>query len=260
MSAPKYQPYAPSPYSYTPSPHSLSTSISLDEEVKLSTTVQQRELNESLAEIYSIIVTLDFLEKAYIKDSISQETFATPLTLGDIQVVCGKALMMMVLRYDSYTPTCLRLLGQYKTILKNPDVASAFKDLETFKSAYHLSYPSATERLKIGVPATFEHAPTTSSAISARAAAEATQNFITFMDALRLHYTAKDQLHPLLSDVITSVNNVAGAKEFEGRQSIVQWLIILNQMGAGDEITEAQGRQMLFDIENAYNEFYKNLQ
>ena len=78
MSAPKYQPYAPSPYSYTPSPHSLSTSISLDEEVKLSTTVQQRELNESLAEIYSIIVTLDFLEKAYIKDSISQETFATP--------------------------------------------------------------------------------------------------------------------------------------------------------------------------------------
>lgn len=73
MSAPKYQPYAPSPYSYTPSPHSLSTSISLDEEVKLSTSSQQRELNESLAEIYSIIVTLDFLEKAYIKDSINQE-------------------------------------------------------------------------------------------------------------------------------------------------------------------------------------------
>lgn len=66
------------------------------------------------------------------------------------------------------------------------------------------------------------------------------------MDALRLRYTAKDQLHPLLSDVITAVNNVAGAKEFEGRQSIVQWLIILNQMGAGDEITEAQGRQVCY--------------
>ena len=77
MSAPKYQPYAPSPYSYTPSPHSLSTSISLDEEVKLSTTSQQRELNESLAEIFSIIVTLDFLEKAYIKDSINQEEYRT---------------------------------------------------------------------------------------------------------------------------------------------------------------------------------------
>lgn len=102
------------------------------------------------------------------------------------------------------------------------------------------------------------------------------------MDALRLSYTAKDQLHPLLSDVITAVNNVTGAKEFEGRQNIVKWLIVLNQMGAGDEISESQGRQvssnsreygfsfgegvwgligvqMLFDIENAYNEFYKNL-
>ena len=81
MSAPKYQPYAPSPYSYTPSPHSLSTSISLDEEVKLSTTSQQRELNESLAEIFSIIVTLDFLEKAYIKDSINQEEYRTHFPL-----------------------------------------------------------------------------------------------------------------------------------------------------------------------------------
>ena len=85
MSAPKYQPYAPSPYSYTPSPHSLSTSISLDEEVKLSTTLQQRELNESLAEIFSIIVTLDFLEKAYIKDSINQEEYYSPATLHKTQ-------------------------------------------------------------------------------------------------------------------------------------------------------------------------------
>ena len=66
------------------------------------------------------------------------------------------------------------------------------------------------------------------------------------MDALRLSYTAKDQLHPLLSEVIAAVNNVAGAKEFEGRQNIVKWLIVLNQMGAGDEITEAQGRQVCF--------------
>ncbi|KAL7275233.1 Vacuolar protein-sorting-associated protein 28 [Rhizina undulata] len=238
MNVPKYQPYAPSPYSYTPSPHALSSSISLDEEVKLSTTAQQRELNESLAEIYSIVVALDFLEKAYIKDSINQE---------------------------EYTPACLRLLGQYRTLLKNPGVSAAFVDLETFKRAYDIEYPSATERLKIGVPATFEQpihnsASSTSTQISAKAAAEATQNFITFMDALRLSYSAKDQLHPLLSDVITAVNNVTGGKEFNGRQNIVKWLITLNQMGAGDNITESQSRQMLFDIEEAYNEFYKSLQ
>ena len=64
------------------------------------------------------------------------------------------------------------------------------------------------------------------------------------MDALRLNYNAKDQLHPLLSDVITAVNNVTGAREFEGRGKIVQWLITLNQMGAGDEIDEGQRRQV----------------
>ena len=35
-----------------------------------------------------------------------------------------------------YTITCSRLLGQYKTILKNPTVAAAFVDLDTFKREY----------------------------------------------------------------------------------------------------------------------------
>ncbi len=36
-------------------------------------------------------------------------------------------------------------------------------------------------------------------------------------------------------------------------------LITLNAMQAADEITEEQSRQMLFDIENAYNEFFRSL-
>ena len=71
-----HQPYAPSPYSYTPDP-SVASKVSLDEEIKLSTTTQQRELNESLAEIFSIIVTLDFVEKAYVKDTITHEEYVS---------------------------------------------------------------------------------------------------------------------------------------------------------------------------------------
>jgi hypothetical protein len=36
-------------------------------------------------------------------------------------------------------------------------------------------------------------------------------------------------------------------------------LITLNSMKAADEITEEQSRQMLFDIENAYAEFFRSL-
>lgn len=243
-------PYAPTPFSYTPLPPTTST-INLDEEVKLYTTNSQRELYESLAELFSIITTLEHLEKAFIRDTIAA---------------------------SAYTPTCQRLLSQYRTLLSNPTVSNAFGSLEEFKKTYSVDCPSATRRLETGLPATIEHpgggaetghasspAPDgngvrAGGGTSAKLAAEATQHFITFMDALRLNFRAKDELHPLLANVITSVDAVTGGGDFEGRKDIVRWLIRLNAMKAGDEITEDESRQCLFDIEGAYNAFYQNLQ
>ena len=80
--------------------------MSSTQEVKLSETAAERDLNDSLAEIYSIIITLDGLEKAYIKDSIPEA---------------------------EYTEICSRLLKQYKSNLSDDTVAQSFVDLETFK-------------------------------------------------------------------------------------------------------------------------------
>jgi len=227
-------PYAPTYAS------SYESGRNLDDEVRLYTKVAERETYESLAELFSIVVSLELLEKGYIKDTIP---------------------------HARYTPACLRLLAQYKTLLKNPAVDAAFGDLDAFRAAYRISYPAATERLRIGVPATVEqpghHASPEhqeghqsghggQTGISARAAAEATQTFITFMDALRLNYKAKDQLHPLLSEVMTTLNRATTA-DFDGRGKIVQWLITLNQMRATDEVSQEQSREMLFDLEHAYN-------
>lgn len=66
-------------------------------------------------------------------------------------------------------------------------------------------------------------------------------------------------MHPLLSDVITAVNNVTTA-DFDGRASIVNWLIRLNRMGAGDEVSEQERRQMVWDLEQAYAGFIKTLE
>ena len=84
--------------------------------------------------------------------------------------------------------------------------------------------------------------------------AEATQDFITFLDALRLGMLAKDQLHPLLTDVIQSVNKVTD-RDFEHRGKIVQWLITLNQMKASQELSQQQSRELEMDITQAYNGF-----
>jgi ESCRT-I complex subunit VPS28 len=87
---------------------------------------------------------------------------------------------------------------------------------------------------------------------------DATENFITFLDALKLGYLAKDALHPLLTDVIQSVNKVID-RDFENRGKIVQWLITLNQMKATEELSEEQARELELDMNSAYQGFKRTL-
>ena len=88
---------------------------------------------------------------------------------------------------------------------------------------------------------------------------EATQDFITFLDALRLGLLAKDQLHPLLTDVIQSVNKVTD-RDFENRGKIVKWLIALNALRASDVLDDAQARELNLDIQQAYQGFKQSLE
>ncbi|KAF3008135.1 Vacuolar protein-sorting-associated protein 28 [Neopestalotiopsis sp. 37M] len=212
---------------------SLNTAtIDLDQEVKLAENRAERDVQDSLAEIFSIIVTLDELEKAFLKDAIPE---------GD------------------YTEICERSLKQYKSILADETVAKRFVGLEEFKAEFDMEVPRATERLKVGMPATAVDAsagvaPTPAANTSNNSGAlilEATQDFITFLDALRLNLLAKDQLHPLLTDVIQSVNKVTD-RDFENRGKIIQWLITLNQMKATQELSDEQARELESDINAAY--------
>lgn len=45
--------------------------MNLDEEVRLYTTSSEREKTENLATLYSIIVSLEYLERAYVRDSVT---------------------------------------------------------------------------------------------------------------------------------------------------------------------------------------------
>lgn len=124
--------------------------------------------------------------------------------------------------------------------------------------------PKATERLRIGLPATVEqpshNAPpgAANSSTSGSLILAATENFITFLDALKLNMLSKDALHPLLSEVIQSVNKVTD-QDFENRGKIIQWLIVLNQMRATEELSEDQARELAFGIEQAYQGFKATL-
>ncbi|KAF4571333.1 Vacuolar protein-sorting-associated protein 28 [Pleurotus pulmonarius] len=203
--------------------------LSLDEEARLYSTNSEREKYNLQATLFGIIVALDYLERAYVRDSITAA---------------------------EYSPACTRLLSQYKTMLKlvGDDVPST----EEFMKRYHMDNPAALHRVKVGVPATVEHS-SEAGPETAKWVAETTQNFITFMDALKLRLRAKDQLHPMLQELVTSYARFKGSKDWEGRSKMVGWLITLNGMKASEEITEDQARQLSFDIEHAYAEFFRSL-
>ncbi|KAK0544026.1 Vacuolar protein-sorting-associated protein 28 [Tilletia horrida] len=278
------------------------------EEARLYNTASEREQWENLATLFSIIVTLDYLELAYVRGGVSEA---------------------------AYTPACTRLLAQYKTALKlvtqpllagpsssSTGVGSAnflaggskpppVQGLDEFMRMYNMDMPAAHHRLLVGVPATVEHGAASSSSPSglnsagmssasqpnggahftannggsisnggqggsgsgsggggssrerAKQVAETTQAFITFLDALKLKLRAKDSLHPLLSELVvcyTRCGEGTGGMNEEARAKMLHWLIQLNQMRASDEIDEEQARQLLFEIEGAYQEWFRSLQ
>ncbi|KAI7848634.1 vacuolar protein sorting-associated [Circinella umbellata] len=145
-----------------------------------------------MADLFAIIVLMEHLEKAFIRDSITAE---------------------------EYTPQCVSLIAKYKTTMTF--LSESVTNLETFMNDYKLTCPAAVNRFKIGVPATYEHAVNDNKqdvGKSAKYIAETVLHFITVMDTLRLNRHAVDELHPILADLIQSLNNVPGLPaDFEGR-------------------------------------------
>ena len=228
---------------------------------------QRKETIETLSEIYSLIIALDHVEKAYLKDCIDT---------------------------NQYTNTVNKLLAQYKTYLNNAKVREEFKDLDSFVKRYNIVASNAVVRLERGIPMTVEHAiddaendnfdndnntngnnketngkdgdirrnkvnTSKNKMFNGKSVAEATGNFITLIDALKLNYRAKDQLHPLMAELLLSINKVS-RQDFEYRQKLVDWIVKINKMKADEQLTDSEIRELIFDLDIAYKNFYTLLE
>ncbi|KDN50404.1 ESCRT-1 complex, Vps28 subunit [Tilletiaria anomala UBC 951] len=220
--------------------------VNLYEEARLYSTNAERERWENCATLFSLIVSLENLERAYVRGSVTEA---------------------------DYAPACTKMLAQSKTILnlitseqsnsELPGGPPAISSAQDFMKFFRMDHPAASHRLLIGVPATVEHASAISNSSASERAkwvAELTQAWITLMDALKLKLRAKDQLHPLLSDLMSSYSKADEQGAGEGRARLLQWLISLNQMKASDELSEDQARQMLYEVESAYTNWFRALQ
>ncbi|KAM0937015.1 putative vacuolar protein sorting-associated Vps28 [Dioscorea sansibarensis] len=203
-------------------------------EIRLWNDKREREMYDSFADLYAILKTMEKLEKAYVRDLV------------------GSA---------EYEAECLKLIAQFRTLTAS--LAGAVPSVDRFAEAYRIDCPAALHRLvTAGVPATVEHrsqsASASGSAASAAVVAECVQHFITAMDSLKLNMVAVDQVHPLLSDLSSSLLKLGAnllPPDFEGKVKLKEWIARLAKMRAADELTEQQARQLLFDLESSYNAF-----
>jgi ESCRT-I complex subunit VPS28 len=78
------------------------------------------------------------------------------------------------------------------------------------------------------------------------------------MDAIKIDYKSVDQLQPVLSNVVESLNKCSMI-DFEEKGRLKGWLIKMNGMRATEELGEDDIRQLLFDLENSYNKFHSLL-
>ncbi|KAI9560539.1 hypothetical protein GHT06_011479 [Daphnia sinensis] len=200
----------------------------LNEEAKLYKNAREREKYDNMADLYAVINTIQCLEKAYIKDSVTAK---------------------------EYTAACSKLLVQYKAAFKQVQ-GEEFPSLDTFTSHFKLDCPAAMERIREDRPITIRDDKGNTS----KCIADIVSLFITTMDKLRLDIRANDELQPDLRDLAETMARLSLVPdEFEGKEKVSQWLRILSSMQASDELSESQVRQLLFDLETSYNAFNRLL-
>mmetsp|Transcript_71627 Transcript_71627/g.226241 ORF Transcript_71627/g.226241 Transcript_71627/m.226241 type:complete len:218 (-) Transcript_71627:272-925(-) len=201
-------------------------------ELKLWKDKKEREVYDNSADLFAIIKTTEKLERMYVSDSI-----------GD----------------KEYEAACQKLISQYKTLCVA--LQDTVPDVLRFVNTYNMECPHAIARLvHSGMPATLQHGAARQETSSAASIAETVQYMITAMDSLKLNMCAVDQVYPLLSDVVAAQSKVLQLPpDFEGKVKIREWVTRLHQMPASHELSEDEQRQLMFDLESAYNQFTATL-
>ena len=212
-------------------------------------------------DLYAIVKTTEKLERAYVRDAIPAA---------------------------EYEPACSRLIGQFRTLWETlrPDgsggggggsggpsaAAGSVPDVQQFMNSHGARCPMAVKRLLYsGLPATVEHGKTGGGgggegsrrggvggggSSSSVAVAESVQHVITSMDSLKLNMIAVDQVYPLLADLAAALGRVGGLPpDWAGRERVKRWVSKVHALPAARELDAGDVRQLLFDLESAYNEF-----
>ena len=218
-----------------------------------------------LSDLFSVIVAIEKLEKANHRDLVTAE---------------------------EYEPAIQRLLDKYQTIvlqlqrcaiIADGDSAHVgtttstnwFRGVDVFWQTYCSNMFAAKIRVDARFPTAKTATPLTNSGREGAITPESTgkdhsrkgdlkrvflitQHFITFMDCLKLNQHAKDQLFPILNDLVNAVRK--GAANFSYLPKLEAWMARLEKMHPSDDLPEREVRELGFDMERGYQAFEEFLE
>lgn len=200
------------------------------EKVRLATNRADLQLYERRADLYAILISIDHLESAYLRDYISSTEYAVQ---------------------------CNRFLSQYKTWM-DAHGDTIQHNLDLFLHTSGLNCPAAVNRIKSGVPATTIHGGGDINVSSTLSAVDIVEKYVSTLDVVRLNTNAIDELFPyldgLLEDLLKYPNLPPDA---ECKEKIIHWVRLCKAMKATDSLDDEQTRQLAFDLEYSYNSFRK---
>jgi len=197
------------------------------EEVKLFTGPDDREMYDNMAEVYAIVMSLQALERAFMKDCITQ---------------------------DLYTSRCTKLLGQYKTAwrVSKSSSESTPNTIEEFLRKYRLDAPLALERIRNDRPLTIKD----DKGNAGKLIAECSCSYITVANYLELNMTAADDLLNDVKNLYIQLTRMSSLpNDSEAVTLVHKWNEQLKTMSATETLDEDQTRQMKLDIQQAHSAF-----
>jgi len=183
------------------------------------------------AELYSILVTMEHLESAFVKGIVPNE---------------------------EYERHCAQISTQFKTL--QSALRDKVPDIKAWVREQGMDLPLSEERLLgTGLAATALHgtvgSDTRSDGKAALAIHSATEQFITLTNALQINYTSCMELLPLIQELQTSIVGIPNLPQISGLERITGWLVTLNNMRAVDTLNDDQIKQLTLDVELAYTAF-----
>lgn len=212
---------------------------------------------EYASELYSLVYTINILEKNFVKGSFDEFQKTEYCKLCDDLLLQYKSLMnTMDITDNNSLRKALNFIDEqefdsFKLALRRVSVGT-----NGYKEKEKIDLEQDEEERRIQKLKARDHELEVNST-NKKMIAEATAAFITLLDAIKLNYNTKDKLHPLFSDVLTRAAKLA--KDFKGRSELVTWLIKLNKMEIVDTLTEEELKQALWDVDSAYSGFFDQL-